>query len=240
MADTQTELQDLLSGDIEPLDPELRAHLQQTSIGPMIRHPLLYSLFHHDALNRHTNACFRHKLAELAEAEERRAYDKAVWLHERPYRADALARYAGLDGRARMTDRDYWELVAAVWVDSENIREQPRLWDRLLHDPRGSRDHLMDDDERAALASLPDMFTIWQGHTTERDDGWSWTTEESTAIWFAQRFANLERSRPALSRSTVSRDKVAAYLLRRGEHEILVDPAALDGITTIELRNTPS
>ena len=83
-----------------------------------------------------------------------------------------------------------------------------------------------------ALAALPEQVEIFQGHTHRRDDGWSWTTERAVAVWFAHRFALLEGARPRLSRAFVSRSNVTAYLLSRGESEVLVPPECVKERTT--------
>lgn len=218
-------LETLLHAD-EPLDPALDAYLRRTSLGPCIRHPLVYSILHHDSLNALVNAQLANKQAALADAVARADWDSVVFLHERPWRAEALHEHAHL-----IPDTTYWELLARVWADSENIRELPHLWDGLLHDQRPGREAMMDAAEHAALAALPDRVTIWQGHTDSRHDGWSWTTDRDTAVWFAQRFAHLEQAVPMLRQGAVRRADVAAYLLRRGESEILVDPACVDVIS---------
>jgi hypothetical protein len=39
-----------------------------------------------------------------------------IWLHERPYRVEALQ-----DIAFNLRGREYWEMVSHVWSDSENI-----------------------------------------------------------------------------------------------------------------------
>jgi len=69
---------------------------------------------------------------------------------------------------------------------------------------------------------LPAWIPVFQGHTNESHDGWSWTTNKSTAEWFAQRFADFEDATPVVTSGTVRRCDVLAFFTRRGENEILV------------------
>jgi hypothetical protein len=211
---------DALYGPFVELDPELARYQSTSSIGLSIRHPLVYSVMHAPMLNRIVNVALAEKKRRLAEAEEAEDWHTYVFLHERPYRAQALAAIAD-----RATDAYYWELLTRVWMDSENIPEEADLWAELLADERPGREHMMDDDERAALAALPDVVTVYQGHTTERDDGWSWTTRLATAAWFADRFADMEDDEAVVTTGTVRREHITAYLLGRNEYEVLVDPS---------------
>lgn len=225
----RAELYELLARR-EPLDPELAAHLEMTSIGLCIRHPLVYSMVHGEPLNALVNQALADKRAELERAATAGDWHSVVFLHERPWRSHALHRY-----RRRIPARRYWPLVADVWVDAENIRDLPELWQRLLHDPRPGRERMMRSSERSALAALPDVVELWQGHTDERDDGWSWSTDRSVAVWFAQRFAALEDATAMLTHARAARVDVTAYLLRRGENEIVIDPEKVEIVRTTTL-----
>jgi hypothetical protein len=95
----------------------------------------------------------------------------------------------------------------------------------------------MDEDERLALAKMPTEFTVYQGCTDERDDGWSWTTIEETARWFARRFADLEHANPVLRVARVKLNDVTAYFTRRNESEILIDPSLVVETHWIDIRD---
>jgi hypothetical protein len=203
----------------EPLDPELEAYMGQSSIGMSIRHPLVYSVIHHPAMNAFVNAQLEQKQRAVRNAYENEDWHRYVWLHERPYRAEAF--FNVMDYIT--DDSEYWGLLGEVWIDSENIRQNPRLWKRLLSSNRAGVLEMMNRDEREALGDMPVAITVYQGHTTSRDDGWSWTIDRDKAVWFAQRFAALETGMPMVTTGCVFHHHVKAYFTRRGESEILVD-----------------
>jgi hypothetical protein len=200
------------------LDSELAECIIEMQIGPMIKHKYV-----NDIYVPQMNARYNKQLAYKREAVEKthteQAWGTFIMLHERPWRFEALTEVAD-----EMDDGVFWDAVRLVWMDSENIRQHQDEWDELLRSDRPGRENMMDDEEREALAVLPEMVEIYQGHTDERDDGWSWTTDRDKALWFARRFASMEGAEPELSTAMVHRDDIAAYLLGRGEHEVLVDP----------------
>lgn len=218
-----------LLGKSEPLVPPLEACLVDTSSGPWIKNPLVNTMYT-PAMNALYNAQYRSKLTHLAELAEKGAWDLWIWLHERPWRFDALCEIAD-----EMTDEEFWQEVAQVWIDSENIRENAEAWDELLRTDRPGHEHMMGRAERVALLGLPEIIDVYQGHTDQRDDGWSWTTDRDKAEWFAHRFAAFEDSEPALSIGSVLRQDVLAYFTGRNESEILIAPELVDLIQTIDL-----
>jgi hypothetical protein len=122
-----------------------------------------------------------------------------------------------------MSDTQYWHNLASIWIDSENIRQNPRVWEQLLRSKRPGRLAIMDDEEREALEAMPGLILVYQGHTAKAHDGWSWTTKRSKAEWFARRFSDFERSAPRLTQGVVSKRHVIAYFAGRGESEIVAD-----------------
>lgn len=202
-----------------PLDRDLAACVVPGPLGPAVRHPLVVSIMytpaHNDVLNEQLHA----KRAAVAMAAAAGDVERVVWLHERPWRAETFATHAHL-----LDDRSYWQLLRRVWCDSENIMETIELWKLLLRVARAGREAMMHEHERAALAALPDTVRVYQGHTDQRDDGWSWTTDPDVATWFARRFQRLEGGRACVTSAFVSRDRIIAYLLQRGESEVIVAP----------------
>lgn len=171
-------LTDLLSGPVEPLEEEMTACIVDGPLGQAIRHPLVIAPVYGPQLN----ALYNEQLRTKREAVNITLVDgdvaHAVWLHERPWRAEVLATRVHL-----LDDAAYWDLLGRVWTDSENIVEMNDLCDTLLRSERSQREAMMSDVERAALAALPDTVEIFQGHTDRRDDGWSWTTDSASPIW---------------------------------------------------------
>jgi hypothetical protein len=203
----------------EELDAELAEYLEDGDKFPIIRHPLVYAVPYIFQLNKRYNEQLRQKVSAVQRSKDNHDWMMYVMLHERPHRVNAFVAV-----QADIPDAEYWEILADIWQDSENIRQNPVLWETLLTASRGSKQFIMSEDEREALAAMPDRFTVYQGHTFDRDDGWSWTTDEKTAVWFARRFAMLEESTPLVTVATVDKSEVVANFLSRGEHEIIVDP----------------
>ena len=203
----------------EELDPALRRYIEEVGeFGPCIRHPLVYSMLHHPAMNSYVNQQYRAKQAAVDEAYDNNEWSSYIWLHERPYRCMAFQEIMEW-----MNDATYWRLLGSIWIDSENIRQNPDEWFDLLQSDRDDREHIMTEEEQADLAAMDAVIPVYQGHTASRDDGWSWTTERATAQWFAKRFASLEKDEPRLSIGTVAKADVLAFFSRRNESEILVD-----------------
>lgn len=217
----------------DPLHPDLEASIWESPSGfVFIKHPLVNTI-HSPGTNRVVNRQYEAKKAELARAADEGEWATWIWIHERPWRFEALLEVAD-----KVDDEQFWHGVRDVWMDSENIREHEDEWDELLRTDRPGREHMMDDEEREALAALPDEITVYQGHTDERDDGWSWTTNRQTAEWFARRFASMEDGEPLLTTATVKKGDVTAYLLGRSEFEILTAPETVYGHNTVWLPPT--
>lgn len=224
-----------MTDPVPELDPELVPYLDETGeysrMGwPMIKHPLVFAIPYTPGMNGRYNAQLAWKKDCLVKYRAERNWSGYINAHERPYRMDAFR-----DIEDEMTDAEYWENLAWMWRDSENIREQPDEWEELITSDRPERERIMEDDERAALAAMPDTITIYQGHTEERDDGWSWTIDHKIAVWFARRFAAMEESVPMITTAYVEREFVLAYFTQRGEDEILVDPEYVYGHETREV-----
>jgi hypothetical protein len=216
---TPDEMIKSLTEPVVPLHPELERYCYESeTFGMCIKHPMVFSMVHFPQQNAMVNAQLDYKLKARRKAMKAKDWHTYLFLHERPYRVDAFKRI-----KNRLSDEQYWDLLSDIWIDSENIRENSRVWERLLRDPRPGREWMMSDDDRLAFHTLPETIEVFQGHTDERHDGWSWTTNLATAEWFAHRFADLEQASPVVSYGTCSKDLVTAYLTGRNEAEILID-----------------
>lgn len=202
----------------EDLHPDLMPFVENGE-WPMLRHPLVYAVPYFPQWNAMLNQQYSHKMEALEQAEREQNWSSYIWLHERPYRLQAF-----LTAMPDMTDADYWSLLHEVWVDSENIRQNAEVWETLLLSNRPERERFMSAEEHEAMVALPDPIPVFQGHTLDRDDGWSWTTDENVAVWFARRFGMLEDATPVVTVGTMPKSAVVGYLLSRSESEILGDP----------------
>lgn len=240
-----TELQDIANDKLinelidqhtnpEPLHPDLAAHLEHTELfGTSLRHPLVYSIIHTPGMNALVNKQYAHKRAALTKAELDADWLTYVFLHERPYRLDALI---DLDNRHGITGEDYWPLVGRIWTDSENIWQNYCAWQEVLTDSRNDRQLIMDDTDQQVYNELPETFTIHRGYNHDDLDwqlGMSWTLDQRRAHWFAKRYP--QKGKSIVATGTAKREDVIAYFGSRNEQEIVIMPDDLLDITFTEV-----
>ena len=204
----------------EELHPDLRPHYRDGPIGKMLHHPLIVNAMMLPGRHKADNLMY---LARKEHAERSwcdRDWRSYISIHERPYRADALKRVlieAGLPFENPTT----WQLIKAVWIDSENVDEHNAFWTDTWK--RGKLELTLDTREQAAFDQLPEMVPVWHG--LEREDsialGLSWTTDRDVAEWFARRFARFNRRNAFLARGIVHKEAIKAFLLGRGEYEVI-------------------
>lgn len=212
----------------EPLDPELEPWVEENEIGwTMLRHPLVYDIpFSRDFAYR-ANDQLAYKRQALVDARTKGNWSDYVFLHERPWRADALF---NIQGFIKVYDT-FWKLFGEVWTDTENLHAATHPLTGMLESNRKGRNArrftVMTEEEQAALAALPDAITIYRGYAklTGKRRGWAWTTDLEKARWFARRFAH--KGEPRVVSSLVSKADVIAYFTRRGESEIVINPKNL-------------
>lgn len=207
----------------EPLDPELEDYLEESdSWGLMLRHPLVYQI---PLFNRgQANEALRKKQRMLARALDAGDWDTAIWLHERPHRTEAMIDF--VVGRDGITDevlpvsrlnQELRNIVADVWVDSENQNQHLDDWAQMFTDPEPLM--LATPEERAQFAQLPEELTVFRAGID--DGGWSWTLDPLIAVFFAQPGRNHSVGAPMVT-GRVDKSVVFGYLTRRAEAEVLV------------------
>jgi hypothetical protein len=217
----------------EPLHPDLAEHLYEESFGPALKHPLVFSVPHFSVLNKHMNLMFEQKKKSLKEAISESAWHRFVFLHERPYRINALEEVLFTH---EVDDPEViWPLIGHSWTDSDNINQCLSQWIGIWDIGAGGREKVMDDAERDALAAMPDTLTIYRGvGHVDAVAGLSWTTSVDTAIWFAKRYEHGDRT-PMVSTGKVQKSDVLAHFLGRSENEIVVLPDAVSNIEVVNL-----
>lgn len=219
----------------DPLDPELEAYLEDGDGYRMIRHPLVYSIFHEPVMNWRVNEQLKAKKRMLAELRDEKNWFIYVMLaYERAYRLEAFREIAD-----ELDDQAYWKLLADVWIDSENIWQNQDVWRELLTDDwRGDHVDMMDDDDRAVFDELPDKFTVYRGFKIEGcEDGFSWTMDKVRAKWFAKRWLSKGET-CFLAEGTVHKSNVIAYFNERSESEIVVAPEDVCDMVVFEIEVT--
>lgn len=230
-ASDQPDLHEVFGDPANPddLDPELEEYLTEGPDGhTFIQHPLVYSVLHAPTLNRVVNDLLRRKKKVIEEYVGAERWSSVVWAHERPHRLTAFATI-----QHNLTNVEWWSLLGSIWIDSENIWQNERLWERYLHERRPDRDAFMsgDQDDPAwdsapleVYENLPKEFTVYRGYSKEgRDEGFSWTLNEQIAGWFAQRFTQ-RGDRPRVVEGVVRKESVIGFLNGRHEEEIVVAP----------------
>lgn len=224
----------------EPLHPELEDWMDELGGEPYIRHPLVYGpmWFPCDAavLNRQLHS----KRDQLKKAEAENDWYTYIWLHERPYRFEALSRI-----RLKIDDQTYWYLLGQVYTDAEIVHD-PAGADvgYMLQVDRPGKEKLMSDAERNFLKLLPEEFVVYRGYSHRNARrGLSWTLDYRVAHWFAWRSSSSvfpKRNQELVARAVVCREDIHAVFLDREEWEIVVDPACLQAVEVVKLPKRPA
>jgi hypothetical protein len=208
----------------EALLPELRPFLQNHRL----HHPLIieYVRPDHAAV---VNARYRDLKRQADDSLAVADWSGYIFLHARPYRLEALKKCVGLG----LSGSEYWRQVGDVWTDSENIFRNLRRWRKIWCSGEPRREECMDEQERAALADLPDRFRVWRGTSHQRSiKGLSWTTDKGTAEYFARRFAI--ETQPLLVVGAVPTKDVKAFFLGRGESEVVSVGVRIEKVAPVE------
>jgi hypothetical protein len=232
MSLTQEEWWDIMTTQ-EELDPELAAYREvNKQYGfDMIRHPLLYSIMHVDQMNAMVNKQLQMKREQLARARAAGDWNTFVYTYEKPYRITAFTHVAYL-----MRDRQYWELLGSIWVNSENIYQEEDLWREALSCDRYGRYWMMEKEERDHLkGGYLKTLQVYRGfHNDGREHGLSWTANPITAKWFARRHAQSGEV-PRVATGTIDKKSVIAFFNGRSETEMVIFPENVRDVTIEEV-----
>tara|TARA_R110000824_G_scaffold46170_4_gene132978 strand:- start:880 stop:1548 length:669 start_codon:yes stop_codon:yes gene_type:complete len=200
----------LLAND-EALLPELQASVTDSPLGPgtWIAHPLVHGVLSFVSI---ANELLRSKQEQLASALAAEDWHSYIWIHERPYRLEAL-----LAIENRLSDESYWTLVEAVWIDSESPHINYDIWAELWTSDRPRPDGF------ARLPVQGDIITVYRGTTNEdeaaNEMGLSWSLSAEVAERFARRYGRLDKS--VVIKAHVHRDDVLGYTNNRDEQEVI-------------------
>ncbi len=193
-----------------------------------IRHPLLTipldQLINAEAVKQ-INSAYLEKKGFAANALIEARYSDYLNLIEPTWRATVFSEKLV----SLLTDDQYWMMLRALWLETT----YPPSWDgdiwlELFASSRPHRQLLMDAEERAVLAVLPDTLTVYRGGVSA--EGLSWTLEKDKARFFAESFAVISPSRGypqeehCVFKGTVPKEEVCAYLNKNGDEEIVVNP----------------
>jgi len=204
----------------DELHPDLMPYYTPAEDGgmEMVKHPFCYSVPHSQNMNALVNERYRLIKDHMAKLWDEGKWSRFIFLHERPYRLDAF-----LQTLEFLTDEEFNELLAEIWVDSENIWQNKTAWENLFKYEAFNKNLFMSDDDLASYKSLPEKFTIYRGTKPNRELGMSWTLDEDKAAWFARRLTR-KSEKAIVIQAEMTKEHTLAYLGERNESEIITLP----------------
>ena len=120
-----------------------------------------------------------------------------------------------------------------LWLEGGVFSEEPDQVTDLFREALKAPEALMTPAEAAGLGELPEYVRIFrgqvQGDFPDLPSGRSWTLAEEVADWYAAPIPG-QTTRGRVLSALVPRHAVMALFLARGETEVIVDPAALEGV----------
>ena len=137
--------------------------------------------------------------------------------------------------RQFLSSEDFSGLLSDAWIRSEYPNDDPDMSQQqllsLFRDAEPTA--LMNTDEYAVWAALPDPVTVYRGVTSYNANHirrMSWTLDRKTAEWFAHRFGE----NGTVYQARIPKDSVYAFFNGRNEAEIIVDPQCLTELTRVQ------
>jgi hypothetical protein len=118
----------------------------------------------------------------------------------------------------RMSDTQYWQLLAYLWVYTDAPHAYVHVWRRLFRSERPGRDHAMHPDERAELAEFGDRIDVFRGFCKHGgENGIAWTPDRDLAVAFAERWVGYVVAPDGLfvARATIPADRIVALFDRK-------------------------
>jgi hypothetical protein len=142
-----------------------------------------------------------------------------------------------------LDDRTYWSLLGRAWCNSDNNWQDLWRWVSMFWAERPHKEHVMSEEDREVLASLPETLTIYRGCNAHSKHGLSWTLDKEFAerfsrerhgFWFpADKDGNLKdgmyRARPRVYERTITKSDAIAYFGARQESEIITTKFLREG-----------
>ena len=127
--------------------------------------------------------------------------------------------------KEHLSRKDMSELLAHAWVSSENPNQDVNVpvktsvkWFR-----EADKKVLMTKEDYEYYQSLPQTITAYRGVAVGRNpNGLSWTCNQKTAEWFANRF-NRDGKSGYVQSVVVDKSCVLAYFNTRNEDELVLD-----------------
>lgn len=198
------------------LNPELKPYYIVQNGIPMIKHPLVFSIFHMDIQNYIINQHYEWKKRAIKKAIKEKKWSSFIFLHERPYRLEAFLQIAD---KIRKSPKQYWETLGSIWVDSENIWQNMDEWRYLLENGPEKKEYFMSKEDRAVFKNLPEHLVVYRGFVPKQNkSGYSYTLSPEKAEWFSKRFGKPGK----VLKREIKKEDVFAYKNDRNEQEIII------------------
>ncbi len=201
----------------EDLHPDLERYKVKSHGWICIKHPLVFDIMYIPENNKRLNKTYEVKRNAVREYFANKNWAAYVFMHERPYRLDALQE---IIDRIE-TDEDKWELIREIWIDSENIAQNKKVWRDVLLRSGGDKRNFMSVEDRFTFDSLPEELELFHGTWGEKVTDFSWTTDFEVAKKFAYRLEP-KTATPKIFRATVKKKDIFAYTNERSEKECII------------------
>jgi hypothetical protein len=115
-------------------------------------------------------------------------------------------------------------MVAWVWIDSNNIRQNLTGWKQLWSRKIPNREMVMNENERSCLATMPNLIRVWRGMYSKKSiNGLAWTFNAERAEWFANQALRRGSKKSFIASGLVAKVDVYAIFLRRSESEVVTE-----------------
>jgi len=221
---------------VEDLDIVLQLCVQEMGNGmTFIKHPLI-NLPYVPQMNAYNNALYRDKLKVVTELESNKEYEKAIWIYERPFRAQIFNRYTKVMEREQAA-----RLMLDVWQDCEHPYGDRDLWREMFNSYRDTdalsrtRTHLIKEGVEE-ITLYRGMGSAEVNRKKTGNWGMSWTLDRDIAVWFARRYRGVYKGTPAVAEARFNVRSVFCYMPERGEQEVVADPLNIIGFKTTDIR----
>lgn len=229
----------------EELAKELVPYLDEDAHIPSLKHPLVFQVPYTPHFNAVSNRALKQKQTMLAEAIVERNISRIVWLHERPYRLDALLEHyehclsgsaGGVNGGQRKAQelRRLADMVIQVWTDSENIWQNYDEWvDLLERCGNTALQRATSKEDQEVYKALPKTVKLYRGGRIDWEDMMdsrpplSWSLDKTKAEWFARRFMEHRHEDGNLITAEIDKEDICFYTDTRNEQEVVVSSDGL-------------
>tara|TARA_R100000742_G_C4271466_1_gene90407 strand:+ start:467 stop:1003 length:537 start_codon:yes stop_codon:yes gene_type:complete len=121
----------------------------------------------------------------------------------------------------------YWNIVSEVWQRTEFPYKNVEAWHTIFSNTPGINKHTQE------WLKSPQMLYRGYDGNCKLDYDWSWTTDKDKAIWFANRFAKVSKTKPMIKQFDPNTDpyKVWCAFESKFEGEVLLwSPTAVESV----------